>query len=282
MSRERLYLDNVEAIEEVLRFTCRRHRCCPDEAEDFAGWTRLKLVEDDYGILASFEGRSQMHYFLGIVVQRLFLDYRRAKWGRWRPSEEAKRMGPLAVSLETLLWRDGMTLADACQCLQAVDPDLTRRQVEEVAARLPIRKPKPVEEKQDLLTVPSPEPTPEAEILENETEAARRRATTALLLLLQQLPPQDQLIFCLRFAEGMQIVDIAARLHLEATPLYRRLDRLKVELRRGLMARGFAPEVLGWPAAVPMPRRRGDASGGSTFFGKTRPPGRLSQQGEEP
>jgi RNA polymerase sigma factor for flagellar operon FliA len=283
MSRERLYLDHAEAIEEVLRFTCRRHRHSPDEAEDFASWARLKLVEDDYGILASFEGRSQMHTFLEIVVQRLFLDYRRAQWGRWRPSEEAKRMGPLAVSLETLQ-RDGMTLDDACQWLQAVDPNLSRQQVEEIAARLPIRKAKPIEEKhglRGLLTAPSQEPTPEEEILENEMEAARRRATAALPSLLQQLPPQDQLILRLRFAEGMQIVDIAARLHLEAKPLYGRLKRLQGELRREFTARGFTAEGLGWPAAVPT-HRRGSASGGSTFFGKTRPPGRLSQQGEEP
>jgi RNA polymerase sigma factor (sigma-70 family) len=282
MSRERLYLDHAEAIEEVLRFTSRRHRCSPDEAEDFAGWARLKLVEDDYGVLASFEGRSQMRTFLRIVVQRLFLDYRRAKWGRWRPSEEAKRIGPLAVSLETLLWREGMALDDACQRLQTVDPALSKRQVEEVAARLPIRKAQPIEEKHDLLTAQSQEPTPEAEILENETEAARRRATAALPSLLQQLPPQDQLILRLRFAEGMQIVDIAARLRLEAKPLYRRLERLKVELRRELEARGFAADGLGWTAAAPMPHRRGGASSGSTFFGKTPLPARLSQQGEEP
>jgi RNA polymerase sigma factor (sigma-70 family) len=282
MSRERLYLDHAEAIEEVLRFINRRHRCSPDEAEDFAGWARLKLVENDYAILASFEGRSKMRTFLRIVFQRLFLDYRRAKWGRWRPSEEAKRMGPLAVRLETLLSRDGLALDDAYQSLQAVDPDLLRRQVEEVAARLPIRKAQPVEEKQDLLMAQSQEPTPEAEIIENETETARRRATAALPLLLQQLPPQDQLILRLRFAEGMQIVDIAARVHLEAKPLYRRLERLKAELRRGLEARGFAAEGLGWPAAEPTPYRRVGAVGGSPRIGESRAHGRLGQLEEEP
>jgi RNA polymerase sigma factor (sigma-70 family) len=282
MSRERLYLDHAEAIEEVLRFTSRRHRCGSDEAEDFASWARLKLVEDDYRILASFEGRSQMRTFLRIVVQRLFLDYRRAKWGRWRPSEEAKRMGPLAVSVEALLWRDGMALEEACQRLQAVDPDLSRQEVEKIAGRLPLRKAQPSEEKYDVLTVQSQAPTPEAEILENETEAARRRATAALPRLLQRLPPQDQLILRLRFAEGMQIVDIAARLHLEAKPLYRRLEQLKVELRRALEVRGFAAEGLGWPTTASTPHRRGGASNGSPFVGETRPRGRLGTLGEEP
>jgi len=282
MSRERLYLDHAEAIEEVLRFIIRRHRCSPDEADDFAGWARLKLVEDDYAILASFERNSKMQTFLRIVLQRLFIDYRRVKWGRWRPSEEAKRLGPLAIRLETLLSRDRMTLDDACQHLCTLDPGLSRRQIEEVVARLPIRTAQPIEVKDDLLTAQSQEPTPERKILENETETARRRATTALPLLLRQLPPQDQLILRLRFAEGMQIVDIAARLHLEAKPLYRRIERLKAELRRELEARGFAAEGLGWPAAVPVPRERAGAGGSSPLVEESRPSGRLSELGEKP
>src|SRR5688572_8886786 len=94
MSRERLYLDHIGEIEEVLRFISRRHRCNADEAEDFAGWARLKLVEGDYAILAEFAGRSRIQTYLGVVLQRLFLDYQRVKWGRWRPSMDAKRLGP--------------------------------------------------------------------------------------------------------------------------------------------------------------------------------------------
>jgi RNA polymerase sigma factor (sigma-70 family) len=283
MPRERLYLDHTETIEEALRFINRRHRCSPDEAEDFAGWARLKLVQDDYAILASFEGRSQLHTFLRIVLQRLFLDYRREKWGRWRPSEEAKRMGPLAVRLETLLSRDKLTLDEAYQSLRAVDPGLSRQQVEEVAARLPIRKAQPVEEKQDLpRDVQSQEPTPEAELIANETESARRQATAALPLLLKQFPPQDQLILHLRFAEGMQVVDIAARLHLEAKPLYRHLERLKTELRRGFEARGFAAEGLGWPTAEPAPHRRVGPLVGSPRIGETHGHGFLGRLKEEP
>jgi len=281
MSRERLYLDNADAIEESLRFISRRHRCSQDEADDFASWARLKLVENDYAILASFEKHSKIQTFLRIVLQRLFIDYRRGKWGRWRPSEEAKRLGPLAIRLEVLLSRDRMTLDEACQCLCTLDPDLSRRQIEDVFTKLPIRTAQPIEVNDDLLTAHSGGLTPEREILAKETEASWRRATAALPLLLQKLPPQEQIILRLRFAEGMQIVDIAARLHLEAKPLYRRIERLKAELRRELEAGGFDAEGLGWPVAVPAPRQRAGAGGGPPSVRELGPSGRLNDLGEK-
>ena len=44
------------------------------------------------------------------VIQRLFLDARIAKWGKWRPSVSARRLGGVAVLLERLLTRDGLSL----------------------------------------------------------------------------------------------------------------------------------------------------------------------------
>ena len=68
-------------IERILPFTARRHRCDRDEAEDFAAWARLKLVDNDYAILAAYEGRADIGLYLLVVVQRLFPDYRISKWG---------------------------------------------------------------------------------------------------------------------------------------------------------------------------------------------------------
>ena len=40
-------------------------------------------------------------------------DWRNARWGKWRPSAEARRQGALATHLERLMRRDGLTFEEA-------------------------------------------------------------------------------------------------------------------------------------------------------------------------
>lgn len=250
MPRTDLYLTHQLLIERALRFTARRHRCAADEADDFAAWARLKLVENDYAILAQFEGRAGMASYLAVVVQRLFLDYRISKWGKWRPSAEAKRLGPLAVRVELLLVRDGLNLEEAYQTLRAADPELQREALEDLQARLPVRVSRRFEGEEALESMAAAEPAPEERLLEKEETGRKRQANRCLMEAMRELEPQDQIILRLRFAEGMQIADVARTLHLEARPLYRRIERLVAELRRGLGERGIAGEDFGWGAAA--------------------------------
>jgi len=60
-----------------------------DEAEEFRSWALLKLVENDYRILASWQSRSSFSTFLRVVLVNLMKDYRTHLWGRWRPSAAA-------------------------------------------------------------------------------------------------------------------------------------------------------------------------------------------------
>ena len=263
MARDQLYLAHQVLIERVFRSTARRHRCDADEAEDFAAWARLKLVENDYAILGEFEGRAGLGTYLAVVVQRLFLDYRVSKWGKWRPCAEAKRLGPLAVRLETLLSRDGLTLEEAFQTMHAADRELRREALEDLVARLPVRVPRRFVGEGALESLAGAEPAPDERALEKETNADRRRSSAALAELLRQLDPQDQIVLRLRFAEGMPIADIARSLHLAARPLYRRIERLIKELRRGLNDLGISGDDLGWPVvpngkATPRGRLNGE------------------------
>jgi|CXWL01.1.fsa_nt_gi RNA polymerase sigma factor (sigma-70 family) len=256
MSREALYLEHLDLIEQAIRFTCRRNRCSPDEADELAGAVRLALVEDDYAILAAFEGRSKLSTYLTVVVQRLLLEERVRRWGRFRPSAEAKRLGPLAVRIESLVVRDGHALEDAYQILRAVSPDLARDTVVELAARLPPRTGRRFEGEDALADVASPEPAPEAALLEREAAARKRQADGALHAAMAVLPPQDQLILRLRFCEGRQVVEIAAALAIEARPLYRRIEALATQLKRALAAQGFGATDFGWGTALDEPRAR--------------------------
>ena len=51
MDARELLESNLALIERITAFVCRRQRLSPDDAEEFAGVVRLRLVENDYAIL---------------------------------------------------------------------------------------------------------------------------------------------------------------------------------------------------------------------------------------
>ncbi len=117
-SCERLFLSQLALIDAVTAFIARRHHLSATDAEEFAAHVRLRILEDDYATLRKFEERSSLKTYLTTVIQRWFLDDRTARWGKWRPSAEAKRLGPLAILVERLMVRDGMTFDEACTVLE--------------------------------------------------------------------------------------------------------------------------------------------------------------------
>ena len=89
----KLFEAHYSLVEELIRFLSRRNRLGTDEREDFTSYAMLKLVENDYARLRKYRGDSSFRTYLTVVSQRLFLDYRTQKWGKWRPSTTAKRLG---------------------------------------------------------------------------------------------------------------------------------------------------------------------------------------------
>ncbi|HUF46207.1 MAG TPA: hypothetical protein VMM93_00260, partial [Vicinamibacterales bacterium] len=104
------YLAHHDLIEQAIRTFCRRQRLSATEAEDFASEVRLHLLDRERAVLRAFEGRSSFQTYLLTVIRHQFRDWRNALWGKWRPSAEARRLGPLAVRLEMLLVRDRLPL----------------------------------------------------------------------------------------------------------------------------------------------------------------------------
>jgi len=113
-----LFSSQLEMIRELIRAISRNGRLAPEDAEDFASFVMVKLIENDYARLRKFKGESSLRTYLTVVIQRLLLDYRAAKLGKWRPSMRARRLGAVAVKLEELLWRDGYTFQEAVHVLQ--------------------------------------------------------------------------------------------------------------------------------------------------------------------
>src|SRR5689334_7997472 len=87
-------------------------------SEDGRGWGEVELVEGGYGAIRKFRGESAFTTYLSVVISRLIRDYWVHKFGRWRPSAAAQRMGELAVRLETLVRRDQLPLAEAGEALR--------------------------------------------------------------------------------------------------------------------------------------------------------------------
>jgi RNA polymerase sigma factor for flagellar operon FliA len=238
-----LLVQHLPWIERVAASLCRRHGLDPDEADDFASWAKARLMEHDYAALRKFRGESALTTYLTVVVSMLYRDYRVARWGRWRPSAAARRHGPLAVQLETLVYRDGYHWSQAAALLQARDASLTEREITTLIAQLPAGlRGRPVEVGADpLAATPGPARADET-VVAAEAEAEQQAAERALSSAMEGLADEDRVILRLRFWEGKSVADVARALTLEQKPLYRRLERILVDLRKRLEAQGVSRE----------------------------------------
>ncbi|HET7233924.1 MAG TPA: sigma-70 family RNA polymerase sigma factor [Longimicrobium sp.] len=233
-------------IRRIAAKLCGRHGLDPDETDDFTSWATARLVENDYGVLRKFRGDSALTTFLTVVLSMLYRDYRVWRWGRWRPSAEARRRGPDATRLETMVYRDGYSLAQAVDLLRSRgDTSLSERELYEMFGHLPMRARGRLGDSGDqaLVTEPSPSAA-DQDLLHAEAEAERDRVNQVLARALEGLPTEDALVVRLRFFENMSVAAIARALELEQKPLYRRLDRALARMRMNLEAAGISRQQV--------------------------------------
>jgi RNA polymerase sigma factor for flagellar operon FliA len=83
---------------------------------------------------------------------------------------------------------------------------------------------------------------------------------------LASLPAQDRLIIKMRFDDGFSVAEIAKAMTLEQKPLYRRIEKLLIELRRTLEASGVSAGQIREAIAD-----RGFDAGGWESLGEVRP-----------
>jgi len=239
-SAEELFLSNLDVIERVISFVSSRHHLPGIDADDFESHVKLKLIEDDYGILRKFEGRCNLRTYLTIVIQRLFLDYRISAWGKWRPSAEAKRSGEAAILLELLTQRDGYGFEEACELMETNHQvTLSRAEIEAIAARLPHRVRRRFDSEAALTDLPADQPSLDEVMADQERAATAARVETALNAAMAGLDSHDRLIFELQFRDGRTVAEIARALLLDQKALYRRVNRLLAELLNALQAVGI-------------------------------------------
>jgi RNA polymerase sigma factor (sigma-70 family) len=244
MEAESLFLSHLHVIDRTLEGICRRQGLFGDAADDFCGWARARLIENDYAAIRKFEGRSAFATYLVVVLTRFVLDYNVQRWGRWRSSAEARRLGDVAVHAERLLYRDGYSVSEAASALRhAGAMTLSDRAFAELAAQIPPRA-RPREVGDGVLAAIAGPALADDAVRQTEQAAAWARVRDALADALHELDPEDQLILRMRFWDGASVADIARALHCEQKPLYRRIERQLAQLRGRLVDEGVDRATL--------------------------------------
>jgi len=256
LNSEARFLAALPVIDDVSGQVCRRHRLNGAEAEDFRSEVRLHFIDKDYEVLRRFEGRSSLPTYVTVVVQRLFLEYRNRQWGRWRPSAEAKRLGPTAILLERLVSRDGWTFEEAAETLRINHGIVVDETLKDLYARLSKRSSSRHFVTEDAAAhVESSGPAADDNVVRAEHDFLAKRVQAALVRARQALEPEDRLILKMRFEDGVSVADIARALHLNQKRLYRTIERLLSRIAESLEAEGvsrsevsrlFSDGVLNW------------------------------------
>jgi RNA polymerase sigma factor for flagellar operon FliA len=238
---DQLFLKSLPLIEKIIAFASRRSRFSREDAEDFSSWVKLRLIENDYGVLRKFKGGCSLATYLSVVIQNFAKDYRDRLWSKWRSSAEALRLGPLAVRLEQLLVREGYSFDEACQLLWVNEGiGATEAELSDLRAKLPPRTGRHLVNDETLQAEPSPDPGPEQQAENHEIAIESRRIFMALHRALKTLPADDQVLVKLR--TRMSAADIARAWKVVQKPLYRRLEKTYEALAKALEREGVRKE----------------------------------------
>lgn len=239
---ERLFLDNLSLIHRIVASICRRNRLTKEESEDFKSVVELKLIDHDYAVLRAHCGKSSLAGYLLTVIQHAYRDHRNHLWGKWRPSAEARRLGPLAMRLDMMLHRDLMTLDEACAASAPEDRDEMRR----LAPKLPPRTKRRWEDIEQLEQLPTGEVSPEAVLLDRERDEAFAGMGRVLAEAIGTLSAEDRLLVEMRFERGVKLASMARAYGIDDRQLYRRWELLAKRLRKELEVKGYDATQVAW------------------------------------
>jgi RNA polymerase sigma factor (sigma-70 family) len=227
--------EEFAVLTQVIRDVARYGRLSADDAQDFGQTVHVKLLERNYRLFTTFSGACSLRTFLTVTIRRMLLDWRRTRYGKWRVSMGARRLGPTAIALETLMSRDGHTLDAAIEVLRARPDAPTEQALRELADQLPRRHQRRREVAAETLDLHAgldfDDPIERSE--HDRVERSRRRWVASAL---RKLPASDRLLLDLRYRQQQQVPAIARRLQLEPKAVYRRCDKLLRSVRQSLEA----------------------------------------------
>jgi RNA polymerase sigma factor for flagellar operon FliA len=242
---QRLFAEQLPVIERAVSHVARRNALSPNEAEEFGSWARVRLMDRDFAILGKFRERSSISTYLATVLGNLYHDYRNHIWGKWRASAAAERLGPIAMLLEKLVWRDGYGFREAIGVMRSRGVTLTDMELARMYREIPTR----AGDREVSLDDVDPIALADDSLAAAPSAEERELLVRAVESAVEQLSNEDKLITRMRFWDGRTVAEIARALCLEQRPLYRRIEAIKDRLRETLMRSGIddarAREILG-------------------------------------
>lgn len=262
MDSQRLFLDNLELIERIVRTAGRRHHLSFVEQEDFAGVVNVRLLENDCAVLRKFRGKSTMWTYLAAVIERHLLDFIYERWGRWRPSATADTIGPIAVLLERLVTRDGHTLEEAMEIVRTNhEVNMTDLELRAIWTQLPPRG-KAIEVSDEAADEVRADDSADDLVEDAERQQTLERLERALANALAGLATQDRVIIALRYDRGFSVAEIAKLRQSSVPTVHRRLDASLKHLKKELLHAGFLPaevaRLIGHSSIVVSPLLRAE------------------------
>ena len=256
MTHEQWFLEQLPTIERVIGWVCAKRGLRAADAEDFGSIVKMRLIENEYEVLGKWQGRSTMKTYLTTVINRIYLDFQVQRFGKWRASAEAKRLGPEAQRLEQLMFRDGLSFDEACEVMLS-DPRmrLTRDDLHAIRLKLPARRTR----RGDLHEYEPVRPEGAGEAVERaERQALADKTFAVIRCSLSRLPARERLFLRLHFQSGMTVANAARTLGAaDDKALYRKKEEILKRLRTDLEAEGISREDaqelllnLDWEAAL--------------------------------
>ena len=244
MDYQRLLLDHLDLVDQIVRMVGRRRHLSSTERDDFASFVNLRLVDDNYAILRKFQSRSTLWTYLATVIEHLSLDFCAQKWGRWRPSAMADRLGPVAVLLERLVTRDSHTIEEAMEIVRTNhDVALSYAELSRIWDQLPVRV-RTSEVGEEAAAAVSGGENSESIVEDADRRRDIARLQRALAAALAQIAAQDRVLIALRFDQDLSVVEIAKLTGSSVPTLHRRLDKSVKQLRVAITSAGFDPREI--------------------------------------
>jgi len=240
MEYARFVEENIRIIDQAIKCICRRHNLPVEEAEEFAAETRYKLVENDYKIVREFKGKSSIKTYLFTVINRLFIDKKRASQGRWRASEKAKQLGNVAIKLDELLHKDNYSLEEAYRMLQInYNVTLSEEELDRIFHKInKERTPRIKEECEDEIVsaIPDPGMRPDEEVEKKKLEKATEKLSVLVDEISGTLDENDRLALKMKFQDDHSISAISRCLGISRSNIEKRLKGILHEFKKRILA----------------------------------------------
>jgi RNA polymerase sigma factor (sigma-70 family) len=231
--------NSYQKVEAIIRAVCFRNRLKPEDTEDFASEVKLRLVENDYRILRVFTGKSSIETYLTTVIANTVRDLIRERDGRWRPSEEAKRLGEIAERIEELVYRFRYPFHEAYQILTTnFGFKQSEREVREIFFKL-----KPREERSIRVSceeeIHDVRGTPEMQMVAAEQNLLENKIACIIDEMREQLSATDRMMLRMAFEDNLKLTVIAEQLRLTRAEVDRRIREVLIGFKRGILQQGI-------------------------------------------